>query len=79
MVLETMENDETKKSASDPLAQTGSGFYRELLDHLNDGVYFVDRERRIHYWNEGARRLTAPAMRNAAESQSCRGWPFWIT
>jgi diguanylate cyclase (GGDEF)-like protein/PAS domain S-box-containing protein len=34
------------------------GFYKELLDHMSDGVYFVDRERRIQYWNEGACRLT---------------------
>ena len=34
------------------------GFYKELLDNLSDGVYFVDRERRILYWNEGAYRLT---------------------
>ena len=34
------------------------GFYKELLDHMSDGVYFVDRERRILYWNEGAFRLT---------------------
>ena len=33
-------------------------FYKELLDNLSDGVYFVDRERRILYWNEGAYRLT---------------------
>jgi diguanylate cyclase (GGDEF)-like protein/PAS domain S-box-containing protein len=33
-------------------------FYKELLDNLSDGVYFVDRERRILYWNEGACRLT---------------------
>ncbi|MGA2634611.1 MAG: sensor domain-containing diguanylate cyclase [Terracidiphilus sp.] len=33
-------------------------FYKELLDHMSDGVYFVDRERRISYWNEGAYRLT---------------------
>jgi len=52
-----MGTDESKK-AGDPLTQPDSGFYRELLDHLSDGVYFVDRERRIHYWNEGARRLT---------------------
>jgi diguanylate cyclase (GGDEF)-like protein/PAS domain S-box-containing protein len=34
------------------------GFYKELLDYMSDGVYFVDRERRIQYWNEGACRLT---------------------
>jgi diguanylate cyclase (GGDEF)-like protein/PAS domain S-box-containing protein len=33
-------------------------FYQGLLDHIGDGVYFVDRERRILYWNHGARKLT---------------------
>jgi len=40
------------------LTPANPGFYRELLDHMSDGVYFVDRERRIQYWNEGAYRLT---------------------
>ena len=39
-------------------APTDPAFYKELLDHMGDGVYFVDRERRILYWNEGATRLT---------------------
>ncbi len=29
-------------------------FYKNLLDHISDGVYFVDRDRRILYWNEAA-------------------------
>lgn len=33
-------------------------FYKSLLDNLYDGVYFVDRERRITYWNRGAERIT---------------------
>ena len=33
-------------------------FYKELLDHMSDGVYFVDRDRRILYWNEGAFRMS---------------------
>jgi diguanylate cyclase (GGDEF)-like protein/PAS domain S-box-containing protein len=33
-------------------------FYKRLLDHIGNGVYFVDRERKILYWNEGASRLT---------------------
>ncbi len=41
-----------------PPVPTGSDFYRGLLDNIGDGVYFVDRERRILYWNEGATRLT---------------------
>ena len=35
-----------------------SEFYKKLLDHMSDGVYFVDPDRRITYWNEGAIRLT---------------------
>jgi diguanylate cyclase (GGDEF)-like protein/PAS domain S-box-containing protein len=34
------------------------GFYKKLLDQMGDGVYFVDRDRRILYWNEGAFRLS---------------------
>jgi diguanylate cyclase (GGDEF)-like protein/PAS domain S-box-containing protein len=34
------------------------GFHKELLDNLYDGVYFVDRYRRMTYWNKGAERLT---------------------
>ncbi|MGD0736082.1 MAG: sensor domain-containing diguanylate cyclase [Terracidiphilus sp.] len=41
-----------------PVTPTDPGFYKELLDQMSDGVYFVDRERRIQYWNEGAHRLT---------------------
>ncbi len=36
----------------------GEEFYRSLLDNLSDGVYLVDRQRRIVYWNRGAERLT---------------------
>jgi diguanylate cyclase (GGDEF)-like protein/PAS domain S-box-containing protein len=38
--------------------QISPGFYKELLDRMSDGVYFVDSNRRILYWNEGATRLT---------------------
>jgi diguanylate cyclase (GGDEF)-like protein/PAS domain S-box-containing protein len=38
--------------------QTGLGFYKVLLDNISDGVYFVDRERCIRYWNKAAERLT---------------------
>jgi PAS domain-containing protein len=29
-------------------------FYQALLDNIADGIYFVDRDRRITYWNKGA-------------------------
>ncbi len=40
------------------LGDADSGFERAVIDHLYDGVYYVDRGRRIRYWNEGAERLT---------------------
>lgn len=33
-------------------------FYRGLLDSLSDGVYFVDRNRRVTYWNKAAERIS---------------------
>jgi diguanylate cyclase (GGDEF)-like protein/PAS domain S-box-containing protein len=33
-------------------------FFRNLIDNLYDGVYFVDRSRTITYWNKGAERLS---------------------
>ncbi|MBI5948064.1 MAG: diguanylate cyclase [Chloroflexi bacterium] len=36
----------------------GVDFYRHLLDDMFDGVYFVDLDRRITYWNRGAERIT---------------------
>jgi diguanylate cyclase (GGDEF)-like protein/PAS domain S-box-containing protein len=43
---------------NNPLVPIAPSFYKELLDHVGDGVYFVDNDRRILYWNEGASRLT---------------------
>jgi PAS domain S-box-containing protein/diguanylate cyclase (GGDEF)-like protein len=36
----------------------GSDVYRLILESLEDGVYLVDSDRRIVYWNEGAERIT---------------------
>jgi diguanylate cyclase (GGDEF)-like protein/PAS domain S-box-containing protein len=47
-----------RKRIQFPMIPSDPGFYKDLLDHMNDGVYFVDRDRRILYWNEGAYRLT---------------------
>lgn len=33
-------------------------FYQELLNSLADGVYFVDRDRKVTYWNKAAERLS---------------------
>ncbi len=36
-------------------------FYKDIIDNLYDGVYFVDRNRMITYWNRGAERITGYA------------------
>jgi diguanylate cyclase (GGDEF)-like protein/PAS domain S-box-containing protein len=33
-------------------------FYKTLVDELNDGVYLVDRDRIITYWNQGAEAIS---------------------
>jgi diguanylate cyclase (GGDEF)-like protein/PAS domain S-box-containing protein len=33
-------------------------FYKEIIDNLYDGIYFVDRDRVVTYWNKGAERIT---------------------
>ncbi|HRA51112.1 MAG TPA: diguanylate cyclase [Actinotalea sp.] len=47
------------------------GMYAELLDSMSDGVYFVDRERRITYWNSGAGALSGYS-RDEVVGRRCR-------
>jgi diguanylate cyclase (GGDEF)-like protein/PAS domain S-box-containing protein len=35
-----------------------TSFYEKLLENMHDGIYFVNRERKITYWNDGAERLS---------------------
>lgn len=35
-----------------------NNFYKRILDHINVGIYFVDNNRKITYWNNGAEKLT---------------------
>lgn len=41
-----------------PRPNFGDSLYRLVLDSLNDGVYVVDRERRIVCWNAGAEAIS---------------------
>ncbi len=43
-------------------------FYKRLLDQLYDGVYFVDRTRRITYWNAAAEQITGFASEEVVGS-----------
>ena len=49
----------------------GNDFYKELIDNLSDGVYFVDRDRVIQYWNKGAERITGYNAKEVV-GHSCR-------
>jgi len=46
-------------------------FYKEIIDNLYDGVYFVDRDRVINYWNKGAERITGYSATQTI-GRSCR-------
>lgn len=46
-------------------------FYRNIIDNLYDGVYFVDRDRVITYWNNGAERITGYSAGQTV-GRSCR-------
>lgn len=37
---------------------TEINFYKQIIDHLQDGVYFVDTERQIKLWNRAAEEIT---------------------
>jgi len=41
-----------------PTGPCGPDIYRDVLDTIADGVYFVDSERRIVLWNKGAERIS---------------------
>jgi diguanylate cyclase (GGDEF)-like protein/PAS domain S-box-containing protein len=65
-----MISDDREKSPSDlvrPETINKAALSTELLDRLFDGVYFVDRERRISYWNDGAERLTGYSRTEALD------------
>jgi diguanylate cyclase (GGDEF)-like protein/PAS domain S-box-containing protein len=47
-----------------------SGLFRTLLDSLHEGVYFVDPERCIQYWNHGAEEITGYAAEEVV-GRSC--------
>lgn len=36
----------------------GSDYYKNILDAITDGVYAVDKDRKILYWNKAAEKLT---------------------
>ncbi len=54
-----------RMSASTPTGDDPSSFHARLLDSIFDGVYFVDAERTITYWNRGSESLTGYSAEEA--------------
>ena len=46
------------RSDSAPRSPGSDGLCAQILDSISDGVYAVDRERRITYWSRAAERIT---------------------
>lgn len=46
-------------------------FYREILDNLYDGIFFVDTEGLITYWNSGAEALTGYLNKDVINRNYC--------
>lgn len=46
-------------------------FYKAIIDNLYDGIYFVDRDRVVTYWNKGAERITGYSA-DQAIGRACR-------
>jgi diguanylate cyclase (GGDEF)-like protein/PAS domain S-box-containing protein len=46
-------------------------FYKEILNSLQDGIYYLDRDRIITYWNGGAEKITGYAA-DQVIGRSCR-------
>jgi diguanylate cyclase (GGDEF)-like protein/PAS domain S-box-containing protein len=63
-----------------PFIQPGLGFtldaslYHSILDKIDDGVYFVDREKRIRLWNHGAETITGFLRREVIGEHCSSNW-----
>jgi len=47
-------------------------FYKDILNSLQDGIYYLDRNRIITYWNRGAEQITGYSA-DQVIGKSCRG------
>ncbi len=55
---------------ADGAVELTRSFHEVLLDSLSDGVYFVDPQRRIRYWNQGSATITGYGAKEIV-GQSC--------
>jgi diguanylate cyclase (GGDEF)-like protein/PAS domain S-box-containing protein len=66
---ETMRPTRKSRSGGHPEVKAAS-FHQDVCDNLSEGVYFVDKQRKITYWNRGARKLSG-FQRDEAVGRHC--------
>lgn len=59
-----------REQAPQPGPGQGPEFYSQLLESMYDGVYFVDRNRTVTFWNKGAERISGYS-RDEVLGRSC--------
>ncbi len=42
--------------------------YKEMLENMHEGIYFVDTERKITFWNKGSERITGYSSKEVINS-----------
>ena len=47
-----------------PTDTSGDGFYKNILENLSDGVYFVNLDRQVTYWNRAATEISGYAAQD---------------
>lgn len=55
---------ETQATQQQPTETGRDGFYKNILENLSDGVYFVNLERKVTYWNKAAAEISGFAAQD---------------
>ena len=59
-----------KRGTGEDIEVKAATFRQDVCDNLSEGVYFVDKERKITYWNRGAQNLSG-FQRDEAAGRHC--------
>jgi diguanylate cyclase (GGDEF)-like protein/PAS domain S-box-containing protein len=60
--------------SQDPGFEFDTSIFELILDRIEDGVYFVDRKKRIRLWNSGAEAITGFSREEIVGAPCGNGW-----